>query len=1662
NLVLRRVSCNFGYAERRLQGKQGELKEGKEPRKGGGSNGPCPAAAAAAAAAVAGERAEKELCERTNGVLLFLEKATHAKNRQCEKLRKTHAEPRVPSVPSLKLRDLTLIPRNQVEFERDMTDKSLADDDSDEIESIQDSNLSSRPGWRRYAVAWLSCLGLMLVLAMRSEIGIAIIQMTRKETERVPFFDSKRNDTEYRTEIVQEIRMEERDEKSNDASLLPPKFSGQSNVHFWLSIFEDFAEDKNWDDAKRASKVKLLLRGEAQVCVWDMPDADKKSYEKIKALLLQQYGGSANQHRAMQEFQGRQRKNGESIRELSFALRLLYMEPARMTHQRSVIGSAGIREALLKESDSDTCTLGTLVERATRLEQVMSKNTPASSSMVSVVDDRLSRLEQQLETLTAAVTSGAARGGRAGPGDRRQAQRTSGCYQCGKDGHIARRCPTKGAHKQGRCFNCSGWGHNAATAHSVFVRALLQEKPVCFLLDTGAQTSLISHSLMRSCGLQLESGSSCCPTSVDGSRLQCLGTARGTVQVGETTRLDHVFNVVEGISVDLILGMDFIGRATSELRININNKTVFFNDEAVPFFTNSSKIQMVTGTLVARIECNINVPAGKLVWLRVKSKDEQGVFEPNAEFTQETGLLASRVLALSADQRIPVLMCNLGSEAVTLYANKAVGEFEAADVLEPVGNVKEKLKNWDVNPELTELERDKLMTILKANDDLFSTHEFDLGSTSRDALLQSVFKALTEGREHLSNSGQQKVEEFLGDDGIEIGPHGALLPHTNSGASDTLEYVEDVQKRLLQSRRLVHQKLQSAQTERNERYNKDVRFQPYNQGDLVMLSCKTVKPGRSKSLSNRWTGPYVVLKRLGEVNYRVRLAPGLAVRRRRKLVVHHDRLKPFVKRRGSLQLTDEQQPAPATSTSPEQLGVPDAWAQLSGGNDDDDGDTEAAIDPVVPPALRRSVAWTRVDIGLVEASFFVGYALFSVPGGLLASRLSAPGRLLGAAVLATCSLNLLVPAAAHLEPAGLAFAAASLVRAAQGAAEGCLYPCVHALWRYWAPAMERSRLVTISFFGMALGPIVGLPLSGAMTDRLGWPANFYAYGVAGCLWAAVWLSLVPGQPAWDRYIGDAELRYILATSAQSRVGSAAPSTMGRLPIRSILTSLPVWGIVLANIGRNWTFQFSTIGLPAYYAKVFNLDSEAVGLHLMAPFALMAALTPVGGILADSLRSRLLSTTSTRKLLNTVGFGTMACCMALIGLSRSPYLSTSLLTIGFGFTGLGMSGYGVNHLDIAPLLAGFLMGLSNGIGTVSGIAAGIAFGWGFFRRDFEVWYGRSYVPAYSAGEHNGNSFGLREFQSVVIGPGFSFADKDLHQIPERAGRWPCHNCSDVVSIPDFKDAVRSRVAQKSVHDQVPERRGEDSALGSTLTDSGGGSLPKKLGSDRTVRDHVHDPPYEGSVSFAVLKGPLKCFKDDVVEGANNVKKKSQGVTVTQYRPFNLLDYRMQGAARMVMTAFNELVVTLCSDANLMYCCRLLSSAVILNKCSSLMIGAAALLECLVFRCRLPAGVLSPILASRVTRRGTVEEWRTVFLVAACVHAVTVACYYCMASGDPQPWSDPSETVRLIESSATSAPTAAVKPFRDSDDTDETEDTKDNQRKPFKRRNGTRRVKFWATG
>ena len=61
------------------------------------------------------------------------------------------------------------------------------------------------------------------------------------------------------------------------------------------------------------------------------------------------------------------------------------------------------------------------------------------------------------------------------------------------------------------------------------------------------------------------------------------------------------------------------------------------------------------------------------------------------------------------------------------------------------------------------------------------------------------------------------------------------------------------------------------------------------QTDLVWLHSPVVPRGVSQKLHRPWTGPYKIIKKLADVTYRIQNCNG---RRRHRLVVHFDRLKP--------------------------------------------------------------------------------------------------------------------------------------------------------------------------------------------------------------------------------------------------------------------------------------------------------------------------------------------------------------------------------------------------------------------------------------------------------------------------------------------------------------------------------------------------------------------------------------------------------------------------------------------------------------------------------------------------------------------------------------------------------------------------------------------------
>ncbi|KAK3570401.1 hypothetical protein QTP86_019281 [Hemibagrus guttatus] len=347
--------------------------------------------------------------------------------------------------------------------------------------------------------------------------------------------------------------------------------------------------------------------------------------------------------------------------------------------------------------------------------------------------------------------------------------------------------------------------------------------------------------------------------------------------------------------------------------------------------------------------------------------------------------------------------------------------------------------------------------------------------------------------------------------------------------------------------------------------------------------------------------------------------------------------------------------------------------------------------------------WDPETVGLIHGSFFWGYIVTQIPGGFISNKLAA-NRVFGAAIFLTSVLNMFIPSAARVH-----YGCVMFVRILQGLVEGVTYPACHGMWSKWAPPLERSRLATTSFCGSYAGAVIAMPLAGVLVQYVGWPSVFYIYGVFGIIWYTFWLLLAYESPAVHPTISEEERTYI-ETSIGEGVNLMSATEKFKTPWRQFFTSMPVYAIIVANFCRSWTFYLLLISQPAYFEEVFGFPISKVGILSAVPHMVMTIIVPIGGQLADFLRShKILSTTTVRKIMNCGGFGMEATLLLVVGFSHTRGVAISFLVLAVGFSGFAISGFNVNHLDIAPRYASILMGISNGVGTLSGMVCPLIVG-----------------------------------------------------------------------------------------------------------------------------------------------------------------------------------------------------------------------------------------------------------------------------------------------------------------------------------------------------------------
>ena len=310
----------------------------------------------------------------------------------------------------------------------------------------------------------------------------------------------------------------------------------------------------------------------------------------------------------------------------------------------------------------------------------------------------------------------------------------------------------------------------------------------------------------------------------------------------------------------------------------------------------------------------------------------------------------------------------------------------------------------------------------------------------------------------------------------------------------------------------------------------------------------------------------------------------------------------------------------------------------------------------------------------------------------------------GGCILLSSGVSLLTPAAARTNIALLI-----VLRFVSGLGEGVMLPAIHSLIARWSVPQHRSAVVSAIFVGSDVGVVFGMTISGILCDYGfldGWPSAFIVFGLIGGVWSFAWFFLCYDSPPTHPHISTVEFEYW-----ERAIGGADLTIRPPTPWQKILTSAPVWALAVALFSNNWGYFTFVSCLPMFMHDVLGFNMTKNGLFSSIPFVASIFLLPLYGILADWLRTPgRLSTTVVRKAFCFVGFISAGCLLILagyIGCDRGLAVLTFIAVVACG--DIAFSTICVNQLDLAPLHAGRIMGLTYTVGNLAAVGAPLAVG-----------------------------------------------------------------------------------------------------------------------------------------------------------------------------------------------------------------------------------------------------------------------------------------------------------------------------------------------------------------
>lgn len=267
------------------------------------------------------------------------------------------------------------------------------------------------------------------------------------------------------------------------------------------------------------------------------------------------------------------------------------------------------------------------------------------------------------------------------------------------------------------------------------------------------------------------------------------------------------------------------------------------------------------------------------------------------------------------------------------------------------------------------------------------------------------------------------------------------------------------------------------------------------------------------------------------------------------------------------------------------------------------------------PFIGEDLGLDKIEQASIISAFFIGYALFQIPGGYLSDKFGA--RKVMACAIVWWSVFTFFTGLIYILPLML------LVRFLFGLGEGGFPASSWKTIATYFPSQERGRATAIQSSVNTLGPAISVIVAVTIIEWLGWRAVFILLSLPGLVLGYLIYRMIHNHPAENPLIKPEELYELQEYNDNFNTPDNNANLLNNSQSLTDVLKMPLlWKLSLIWFLFDITFWGFTTWLPSYLLEARGLSLSKTGIWAAMPFLFGAVGTLIGGYLADKFVQRL--------------------------------------------------------------------------------------------------------------------------------------------------------------------------------------------------------------------------------------------------------------------------------------------------------------------------------------------------------------------------------------------------------------------------------------------------------